>query len=536
MAQSIRRNMETASELVEDCNRERIRQKAHEGIGGIYVSKVENADKGRPNPFMNPAIGLSGFGLLLGWQFIILFYPLPSDGYSTMPTDFLLARQIAINASLCVFFILGGVIFSKFPTRDSIKTHVHLYVAIAIGMVGTVILMLFSDASMAATVAAVIMIGASEATIMLLWLRFYSETSKNYSGQTLGVSAIIASMVCFFTYHLTFEVSVIIAVALPLLSGVILIVATRDIPIRHNELMGTTMTDWTSAKRPFIKATVQLMVMSLFFGIVQGCYSTDNMLLPMTNPFSILGAGVAGVVIYILYSKSEFLPNINPVMNLSLILFLGGMLLIPYRIELLSQVAAFIILTGFIFYYILVLIFVIDLVRTFDLNLTIAIGINQMFEYLMFTVGIIAGYLLWGCFGSSPYLAFGISSISSFVVAAAVLAFSTERPPWRAEYYKPVKHLCAECPEKGYPEADEAQEEKATITAFESVCTAFCLTPREIEVFALLSKGRNAEFIQNALFISNHTAKTHIYNIYRKLDVHSLQELLDLLDSHDKQN
>ena len=56
------------------------------------------------------------------------------------------------------------------------------------------------------------------------------------------------------------------------------------------------------------------------------------------------------------------------------------------------------------------------------------------------------------------------------------------------------------------------------------------ITPREIEVFTFLSKGRNAEFIQNTLFISNHTVKTHIYNIYKKMDIHSLQDLLDILD------
>lgn len=65
------------------------------------------------------------------------------------------------------------------------------------------------------------------------------------------------------------------------------------------------------------------------------------------------------------------------------------------------------------------------------------------------------------------------------------------------------------------------------------LCERYTLTPREIEVFSLLAKGRNAEFIQNALVISNHTVKTHIYNIYRKMDVHSLQDLLDVLDAEE---
>lgn len=56
------------------------------------------------------------------------------------------------------------------------------------------------------------------------------------------------------------------------------------------------------------------------------------------------------------------------------------------------------------------------------------------------------------------------------------------------------------------------------------------LSPRETEVFLLLAKGRNAEFIQGKLVISLHTAKSHIANIYQKLDVHSIQEMLDLID------
>jgi DNA-binding CsgD family transcriptional regulator len=57
------------------------------------------------------------------------------------------------------------------------------------------------------------------------------------------------------------------------------------------------------------------------------------------------------------------------------------------------------------------------------------------------------------------------------------------------------------------------------------------LSPREMEVFELLAKGRNAEFIHNELMISIYTAKTHGYRIYRKLCVNSQQELIDLVDS-----
>ena len=57
------------------------------------------------------------------------------------------------------------------------------------------------------------------------------------------------------------------------------------------------------------------------------------------------------------------------------------------------------------------------------------------------------------------------------------------------------------------------------------------LSERETEVFALLAKGRNAGYIEKKLYISNHTVKAHMLKIYRKLDVHSIQELIDLVEN-----
>lgn len=57
------------------------------------------------------------------------------------------------------------------------------------------------------------------------------------------------------------------------------------------------------------------------------------------------------------------------------------------------------------------------------------------------------------------------------------------------------------------------------------------LTPREKTVFNLIAKGRSVPAIAESLIISQQTAKTHVRNIYVKLNVHSKQELIDLVDS-----
>ena len=63
------------------------------------------------------------------------------------------------------------------------------------------------------------------------------------------------------------------------------------------------------------------------------------------------------------------------------------------------------------------------------------------------------------------------------------------------------------------------------------VAARFGLSPREQEVFALLVNGRDSVFIRNQLYISKNTVGTHIKSIYRKLGVHSRQELIDVFES-----
>lgn len=56
------------------------------------------------------------------------------------------------------------------------------------------------------------------------------------------------------------------------------------------------------------------------------------------------------------------------------------------------------------------------------------------------------------------------------------------------------------------------------------------LTPREAETLALMARGRNRKAISKELTLSEETIKSHSRSIYRKLSVHSQQELLDLIE------
>lgn len=77
-------------------------------------------------------------------------------------------------------------------------------------------------------------------------------------------------------------------------------------------------------------------------------------------------------------------------------------------------------------------------------------------------------------------------------------------------------------------DADAPSEERSG-ARIDEIAREAGLTPREAEVFALLAQGRSIPYIRDELIISRETAATHAKHIYAKLDVHSRQELIDLV-------
>lgn len=81
---------------------------------------------------------------------------------------------------------------------------------------------------------------------------------------------------------------------------------------------------------------------------------------------------------------------------------------------------------------------------------------------------------------------------------------------------------------------EEVDEQDARLPRIDRRCVELSesggLTPRESEVLALLARGRNAAYIQESLTLSRNTVKSYVARVYGKLDVHSHQELIDLVE------
>lgn len=83
------------------------------------------------------------------------------------------------------------------------------------------------------------------------------------------------------------------------------------------------------------------------------------------------------------------------------------------------------------------------------------------------------------------------------------------------------------------PERVEDKREESQRGKWMAKCERFAasndLSPREKEILVMLAKGHDTDFIQEKLFISKSTIKSHTYNIYKKAGVHSRKELMNLI-------
>ena len=114
-----------------------------------------------------------------------------------------------------------------------------------------------------------------------------------------------------------------------------------------------------------------------------------------------------------------------------------------------------------------------------------------------------------------------------YALCMALVFFSRDRKRRRAE------EASADAPSEGAVGADSVSvpETESTLDACcASVAREGGLTEREAEILVYLARGRTKAYIADALFVTENTVRSHVRNIYSKLDVHTRQELLDLLE------
>ena len=68
----------------------------------------------------------------------------------------------------------------------------------------------------------------------------------------------------------------------------------------------------------------------------------------------------------------------------------------------------------------------------------------------------------------------------------------------------------------------------------DNICKTHSISSREQQILKLLLEGKSNREIENTLFISYHTVKNHVYNLYQKMGIKNRFELVNLISKQNK--
>jgi DNA-binding CsgD family transcriptional regulator len=151
--------------------------------------------------------------------------------------------------------------------------------------------------------------------------------------------------------------------------------------------------------------------------------------------------------------------------------------------------------------------------------------LNVVFHFSQSEWALWAGLLMGWAFGWSS-IVFSIELV--YFCTALVLATAFITLTYVYDDFENLKLLAFK--ESASPVRGDERYASRFFNRCQAVAKVYNLTLRETEVLIMLAKGRNAKYIQSELVISNHTAKTHIHNIYKKMSITSQQSLIDIVD------
>lgn len=499
---------------------------------------------------LNCLIATLGFGLCRGWIVYCLAAPLNQETLYMTNWVYLICGALA---ALCIFLIVRRY-------KESIQRFHYLLFWIAGGalVLSAVLIPLAIAYHWEALLFCGFVIGGIGAGVLqVLWGDRFAFYRTRFATIVSPAAAIVTALLVASTAPAS---NLIGYVAFPLLSFALLLLLTSRTGISLSVLLKREVNagedqDKCAIPESVIKRdqdkkeeslggdVVKLMISIMVFSFL--CRAFDAAPRNGADPFAFVGGSalmsliIVGAVflLFVAILRNRF----NPVMTyrLSLPIMVAGFIALALLFETHVALSILLINIGYEFFDILAWILFTDISRRKGSQPLKVFGLGVFSMFTGMVLGLICGEVMQ-IFIESGQVQINViamlSILSLVIVAFLVIPEGTVQHLTRAisSDKTTVSDLALEQDEE---DASEENAEKPNGEGrLECNCTLvaeeYKLTPRESEVLVLLAYGRTLAIIARDLQIANGTARTHIENIYRKLDVHKQQELIDLVEDY----
>ncbi len=508
-----------------------------------------------------------GFGVFLAWLFVGVFGAgsifSPSDiipAFPSIPSELfpVVLNSFIVTFALCLLILaLSNQILLKFYVGKYA-----LALAAILATVGTYLIYATCTGETLGWVIALIAgiaMGAGASLMTVLWGTAFSRCEFT----TIVLNTLVAVVISVAAYVILIHwvptpFSGIITGILPIIGAILLWRLTpipyyrrREIPIFHPLPINR------------IAFILRIGIPTIIFGFVLGAlrYICIVDVLPISDITAQLVIGAAAcaaivaVVVTVIFSKGESYWNtifryLTPVVAI-------GLFCIPFLNSGTTLLANFFLIAAYICFEVLMWFLFSDISQVFRLSPIFVFGLGRGLLEIGSLVGMLLAQPIFsdqfsGIFGGAEGTA---ALLLAIVIAYALLPRQREiktivSPSTVADQNYAVQQEAVSDEEAGLvspnrqqdavernsSEEDQKHEKGRFRVRCEEIADRYMLSRRETEVIFLLAKGHNASFIQDKLCISKSTAKTHINHIYRKLDIHTQQELLNMVEDRPHRN
>lgn len=448
-------------------------------------------------------LGLGAYRAWIEIVFVGSFIEFPSAQVAT--------HNLFDVVMVLTMFICAALAKKTGPYFDRKALFVFAGAALVVSTAGMFGSFVFPEYASAIGIVSAVLGGMGIALVILLWSELYGCLNPFRVALYYSASMIVAAFIIYLCRGLLPPWLAVVSLVLPVVSLAGVAAGFRSLPPAELPHVQTTRFSF-----PW-KIVLLMAIYAFAYGLKE-----SSMYQSSFGPHSAFGMLAVAVVVFVGVIARGGKFDFGIIYRIALPLMVAAFLILPNVGFLTKAMSDFCTSASYTAFSVLIMLIMANLCYRYGMSAIWLFGIERGVRALFSMFGREAESLL-----DSPVLGLVASDvvinslIVVMVVVATMILFSEKElsSRWGVAFLG-----------GGTAPVDTAIVKKQELASrCQELARKHGLSPREEEVLLLLAQHKTVGSIERELFIANGTAKTHIRHIYRKLDIHSRDELTDML-------
>ena len=387
------------------------------------------------------------------------------------------------------------------------------YVLCALALTTSTVLMFTAcwlpDAAFAVEVPATLLGGFGIALLILFWSELYGCLNPLRVAMYYAASIVAGALILYIYRGFMLPWLFAMTSILPAVSLVLLHRGFDSLPAA--ELPSTS---WTRFSVPW-KAVLFMAAYAFAYGLME-----DGLYAGAFGPHSAPGTLAVAVFVFLGVALRGGRFDFGIIYRVALPLMVVALFLLPTLGHMQGMAASFCVSAGYTAQSILIMLIMANICYRYGVSALWLFGIERSVRQVSMWLGrlVTDGAQSLDVLGGDGELLISLLTVVAIVAATTILFSERDLSSrWGANFLAGGTDSAAIIRKQEL--ADRCAE----------VARAYKLSTREEEVLLLLAQRKTVGIIERELFIANGTAKAHVRHIYQKLDIHTRQELFDML-------